>query len=234
MYAKAIFVEGKVVTGRHHGEAFSLLTEDEKNCPSLLSGFWDEKTGRFFSEDREFYTKKMYLVRHSKPSRGYDEDPDPDLSQDGIECALKTARYLKKKDLSYFQGFTSPLKRCLITAEIISRETGISFEVDPIFAELTDNYPLDVVSHAQDFPQFRWPTGNWFRIEKEKPMEFADRLGRAIRELPAESVVVSHCSVIAHMAQVAAGTKCCPIALIPPASITFIDNQDLVHLGMQV
>jgi hypothetical protein len=129
MYAKAIYVDGRIVTGRHHGEAFGMLSDKEKCSDTLLSGFYDESTGRFFYDDQSFYTKSIYLVRHSRPSKGYDEDQDPDLSQEGVEKAHKLATFLMDAGLKDYEGYTSPYLRCLITADIIARMTGIQFTV---------------------------------------------------------------------------------------------------------
>lgn len=233
MYAKAIFVDGRIVTGRHHGEAFGMLSDKEKSSETLLSGFYDEATGRFFYDDQQFYTKDLYLVRHSRPSRDYEENQDPDLSPEGVEKARSLASFLRNMDLSDFEGYTSPFLRCLITADIIACTTGLRFRVDPGLTEpAADDILLE--NHAKHFPHFSWPTGDGFRLEKEDPSSYSTRLKSVVEGLPAQAVVVTHYTPIACLAKLVSGaSEPIPNAL-PMASLTHISNNRIVHFGKQV
>jgi broad specificity phosphatase PhoE len=233
MYAKAIYVDGRIVTGRHHGEAFGMLSDKEKCSDTLLSGFYDESTGRFFYDDQSFYTKSIYLVRHSRPSKGYDEDQDPDLSQEGVEKAHKLATFLMDAGLKDYEGYTSPYLRCLITADIIARMTGIQFTVDPCLTEPAEDDIL-LENHAKDFPQFCWPTSDEFRIEKEDPSSYSSRLKSVAEHLPSQAVVVTHYSPITCLARLVSGAADVVSENLPMASLTYIYNNQIVHFGKQV
>lgn len=230
MYAKAIYVEGRVVTGRHHGEAFGLLSEEEKCSDSLLSGFYDEKTGRFFCDGENFYTKSIYLVRHAKPSKGYDEDHDPDLSPEGLDKAHLLASHLLAEEVSEYTGRTSPYLRCLIMADIISRKTGMAFMVDP---RLVEPAAFDILldNHASEFPQFTWPTGDEFRFESENEPQFMERLEDVARTLEPKSVVVSHHTPIKALAHLATGHGENLPQAVPVASVTYIHDNVINYFG---
>lgn len=232
-YAKAIYVDGKIVTGRHHGEAFGMLSESEKSSSSLLSGFYDEATGRFFCDEQTFYTKDLYLVRHSKPSKSYEEDQDPDLSQEGILKAHALAAFLRSQGLSDFEGYTSPFLRCLITADIISRCTGIRFTVDPSLTEPAEEDTL-LENHAGDFPQFCWPTSDEFRMEKEDSSSYSAKLKNVVEKLPAQAVLVTHYTPIACLARLASGSGDGIPDKLPMASLTHISNNQIVDFGKLV
>jgi phosphohistidine phosphatase SixA len=232
--AKAIYVDGKIVTGRHHGEAFSFLSEAEKNSNTLLSGFWDPQSGRFISDCGEFYTKRIFLIRHSNPACGYDQDIDPPLCEEGVERAWATAHFLNSQNLEEYEGFTSPFRRCLETAHIIAALTGLAFVVDPCLVEPMLETTF-VENHAEDFPSFRWETNRSFRFYNEDPNSYAHRISERGRSFPKKSVAISHCSFIADMAELLSGNDGLAqrrVALAP-ASLTYIDNNEVVHYGKQ-
>lgn len=230
MYAKAIYVDGKIVTGLHHGEAYSRLSDQEKSSETLLSGFYDENTGRFFSDDKSFYTKSIYLVRHSKPSKGYDEDPDPDLSPEGIDKAHSLASHLLDIEIAEYRGYTSPYLRCLITADIIARKTGIRFVVDPTLADAMCHDVL-LGNHASEFPHFEWPTSEEFRFKMEDDYEFWGRLESVAQNLHQNSVVVSHYQPIKTLTRLAAGHGEELPSNVPVASVTYINNNVIKYFA---
>ncbi len=70
--------------------------------------------------------KTLYLLRHAKSSWKYDDlsDIDRPLNKRGKENAPKIGQYLKKKKVNPQIIISSPSKRTLSTAEIISNEIG--------------------------------------------------------------------------------------------------------------
>src|ERR1700761_1225293 len=129
MRRAALFVQGRVIVADSHLLAFETLTLAEQT-EHIVSGFLDENTGEFDSDlpADHFFNKEMYLVRHGEvESQG---EPDPPLSQYGIQEAQRLAQIVVDKKLSDFQFFTSPLLRCLQTAEIFSRTCRRPVKVD--------------------------------------------------------------------------------------------------------
>ncbi len=118
----ALYTAGKVVTGCHHGDAFSKLTEDEKDSP-MRSGFIDPETLKFISDDCEFYLKKILMFRHAEAAG---QDWNCSITQIGRSQAEKAAAFVVC-NFSDYEMFASPYKRCYETAEIISRKvTGLA------------------------------------------------------------------------------------------------------------
>ena len=231
---KALFVGGRVVTGVHHGDAFSKLSENEKNSRELLSGFWDDQTGKFVVPDSfTFFTKKIILVRHSLVQEH--EESDPSLSYEGHNRCCKTARFLvDTEDLTGFVGYTSPMLRCLETAANISRLTGIKFAVDPSFVEAFPT-PIEVPNRRELFPDFRWDSLDSYCLGEETPIQFARRLEQVIKTMPQKAIIISHCTFIANMAELISGNYSLQDTYpsIPAASVTLIDNYKIVYVGKQ-
>ena len=121
--------DGKLVTGRNHGEAFGKLDVSRQDG-EMVSGFLDPQTGRFFTveDDTEFYVKEIIFLRHADvPS---DED-DPEITETGRTQADCAASFLCKHipDIKQFPVFCSPMKRCVQTAEKLNLEVKVSTEV---------------------------------------------------------------------------------------------------------
>jgi broad specificity phosphatase PhoE len=123
MYIAALYTGGKVVTGCNHGEAFGKLTEDEKNSKLLHSGFLDQKSLKFITEDCEFYLKKLIMLRHGD-SVGKWDSPISDLGRNQAKLA---AAFLVTLNLKGYVGLCSPLRRCVETAKVMESVCGIKF-----------------------------------------------------------------------------------------------------------
>ncbi len=115
----ALYTNGRCVTGVNHGDAFTKLTEREKD--DCTSGFYDQSTGRFVSEDAgAFYVKRVILVRHG-------EYETPCLTKLGLTQARNTALFLSQLDLNGYTFLSSPYRRCQQTAAVIAGFTGHPF-----------------------------------------------------------------------------------------------------------
>ena len=154
MSRAALYVHGRIVTGLHHGEAYSKLTAQER-CENICSGEYDEEHQKFIAEDRkEFYHKKIILVRHAQAENDH-------ITDYGITQVRRAALFLEAfVNLSEYKGFTSPASRCQETAAEFKKELGIQFEVTEQLAEkntslevlknLLENLPIKsfLVSHC--------------------------------------------------------------------------------------
>lgn len=131
-YIAALFANGKVVTGITHGDAYTKLAPDEQN--SCTSGFLDQTTGRFVTEDENTMCicKKMVFIRHA-------EYNTPFLTCNGLHQAKRTAEFLSTLDLSEFVAFSSPYRRCQQTSAIIGAFTDIRFNTEPALGEQHEN-----------------------------------------------------------------------------------------------
>lgn len=75
----------------------------------------------------------IYLVRHgnySNPDNIYPFFLPVVLSQDGIEQIQRVGEWLKKESIRGIPIYSSPIKRCVQTAEIISKAVDSSITMD--------------------------------------------------------------------------------------------------------
>jgi phosphohistidine phosphatase SixA len=208
MALKAVYANGKVVTGRTHGEAFNKLPDEEKLGNDFVIGDWCDLTGKFVGDDGFFFTKKVLMIRHGQPACSYMEDEDPPLSREGEIQVEKLGLYLSAgfEFDQRWEGFaiiSSPLRRCIQTMEILQKVLGLPSKVD---SDLVDSF------------------------EKETPEALCDRIMGLMERLPQNSILISHCNFIQHVAECIDANH--PgFAGIPPASMTLIDHKDVVYLG---
>lgn len=238
MMRTALYIGGRVVIGDSHLDAYHKLTEAERlDDEHLVSGFYDPETNEFVAdmEKDHFYTKEMYLVRHATPCRS---DGDPDLSDEGIEQIRAVAQEMSAYNFDGFTGISSPMLRCLRTSAILSEYLHIEFCVlpeiiePPILSEQED--VVRVHSRADQFPDFKWPNSCEWHVSDESYHEFLDRVKNTLRHLPSKSIVVSHTGYIFSVVRAALCPQKAEMLAaegLPPASVTYINNQNIKRLG---
>ena len=229
MRRAALFVHGRIVVGVTHGDAFGQLTENEQSAEVMISGFFDSETLEFETEKEEehFYDKEICLVRHADPLDQM--DPDTDISPEGIERTKQVANFLAENLDKDFVGITSPLLRCLKTAQIIQRITNIVFEVDP---RVMETPPIDfhLINHHEKFPLFKWPTSLDWDLTPEPPDVFLQRTKSALLNLPHHSIIVTHLGTICNISRLALCEQKAQKVIgngLLPASVTHIKQQDV-------
>jgi len=234
MRRAALYVHGRIVIADSHLDAFQTLTIEERR-EYIVSGFIDDETGEFDSDlaRDHFYNKEIYLVRHGHVEA--QDDPDPEITEIGVEQAECVAEELVGTDLSGFTCRTSPLLRCLQTAQVFSRICGLKFEVDLSLME-TPNFLLPhqtfrMKNRYGDFPEFHWPTKHDWLVPYESPEGFGIRIRNVLQDLPNHSILISHFGVITNMAGMALCDEKAIECGVPTASLTHIDNQEVKCLG---
>tara|TARA_Y100000034_G_scaffold101414_1_gene125720 strand:- start:927 stop:1553 length:627 start_codon:yes stop_codon:yes gene_type:complete len=205
-YLKALYLNGKIVTGATHGHAFAELTDEEKaNVENIVSGFFDKESGRFVDPDHdlEFYTKSIILIRHGNVSP-FTDSFDPDLSEEGVDEVKRITYFLQKRvNLQNTLAYVSPYLRCRHTAQIIADHTRIRFKICQ-----------DIREESQDTHS-----------------DFFTRLKRTLDSLPDKSLLISHSDVIEVITKLATGIE--NDEAIPTASVTLISKRQAVCLGFK-
>lgn len=165
--------DGKVATGRHHGDAFSKLSVQEQEG-KLTSGFLNPKTGKFITnDDSQFYLKKIILIRHAMPGEG----DDPGLSDIGRSQCKRVADFLMARfHLPDYEAFSSPVRRCRETMQEIFGGMDLKLNVGALFSKRHDDEPV---------------------------CEFLQRIRHVLDILPEKSIIISHCDFIVDVSQVA-------------------------------
>lgn len=118
----ALYSQGKLVIGSNHGEAFSKLTDAEKEA-DICSGFVDPEKLKFISDDKHFYLKKILLIRHAD-SVGLIDSPITDLGKNQAVLVAKAIGFFEN-----YKGFCSPIRRCVETANVLSLHSRITFTI---------------------------------------------------------------------------------------------------------
>ena len=134
---------------------------------------------------------ELLLIRHgeSEGNIGRSSDPDCSLSELGLEQAQKLAHRLSRYDLGDFVALTSPYRRAVQTAEILSPAIGLPFVVEDSIREWGEVC-----------------TVNGTLYQKESTEELILRLSKFLHHIHGKKlVVVSHASPIAILSQLAWG-----------------------------
>lgn len=168
----AILTDGKIVTGPNHGDAFSKLTEKEKNG-NLKSGFLDCKKLKFVTdEDQVIYLKEIIILRHAESPTNQENGPLTELGRKQAEIA---AKFLATMQLQGFLGFCSPYNRCTETSTIIGENCPVSF------------------SPCTDLSK---------RTCQENDNDFCNRLIQVLDFIPEKSILVTHTDFIQNVIRI--------------------------------
>lgn len=85
----------------------------------------------------------IYLIRHAAADRtsptSYHTLPGPSLTTEGAEQAQATARLLGRAGIE--RVVSSPMRRCVMTAEPICRVAGVPLETDADLGEIQPDEP---------------------------------------------------------------------------------------------
>lgn len=234
MKRPALYINGRVVEGSSHVNAFEQLSHDEQLEDSISSGTFDTETGEFdgYIEEEHFYRKEILLMRHaSVASNGL----DPGISQAGVDQVLAVMPYLRQLDLSQFSCKCSPMLRCLETANVIQSCVDVKFCVDPSLAEpppsLEENEDYYVPARQSGFPQYLWPDVAGWLIHQFTTNEFLSHVTEVLRLLPKKSILISHSGFVIRMVRLALCETTMLKNGIPTASLTHIENREVRCLG---
>lgn len=200
----ALFTNGKLVTGYNHGDAYSKLSDQEKNT-NISSGFYDEKTLKFISDQDEFYFKEIILIRHGEC---YSQDFNAEISEKGRSQAQKTATFLFNYGVNDFNCLCSPFSRCYETAEIISKICKIKIKKDL-------NLSLKTIEETEN--------------------QFLQRIHGVLDILPQKTILISHCDFIKKMIQMTTGITENQIPqIISNCTITYINNHKPIWICKEI
>ncbi len=156
-------------------------------------------------EKLEFFKKEVvsiYLIRHPEVENAYlkvfNGSVDVDLSKYGLKQAAMLSEFFKNKDIKKI--YSSPLKRCYKTAEIIKEATKAELIVDHrlkerkfgIFESLSweqilKQYPTEASNFLKDPFNFRIKNGESFFDVYVRAKSFLEEL-----DLTENILIVAH------------------------------------------
>lgn len=188
---------------------------------------------------------KWYFVRHgqSQYNAGLTTAFNSEMTQKGIDQATRAAMTLRDdiKNPGDFVGIVSPYTRCLQTALIISKYTGIKFKVDHRPGESPEEIHRNgaqIFSGPHAFPDFDWSkfgdrywpvvdyTGESETTYKERIVDFL----KALKD-DQNYVVVSHMTPTVHMLRELCFEGKREDLTIGNCSISLVEDRKPVYIG---
>lgn len=164
--------------------------------------------------------KKIYLIRHGEPDTGYKQEKvclgrkDVPLTEAGEQAIERLCGFFlrEEKREAYRENisviWSSPLKRCLKTAEILLSGTGLPVSIETVeqlteihtgiwdglpFREIKASYPEDFRQRGEQIGRWRIPGGETFLEAGER---FLNCLESLLPQMEGDAVVVAHAGVI--------------------------------------
>ena len=89
---------------------------------------------------------RLYLVRHGKPLKRWEEHPDPGLDEEGAAQAQAGAEEIARRTKKPLAIWSSPMRRCRETAGFLGRLWGHHLSIVPAMTEI----PSPVANNTQD------------------------------------------------------------------------------------
>jgi broad specificity phosphatase PhoE len=181
------------------------------------------------------------FVRHgeSRYNAGLTEDLNSPLTPTGVHQAEATGRFLREHldHIGSFAGHTSPYLRCLQTAGIIARHTGIKFSVqeDPREVMIEHDRCEVVASHL--YPAYDWGSFTGALYLQESAEEFVARIARYVAACNDERLlVVSHGSPITALREIALGRSHVPNLekYVANCGLTYLRGSETLWVGKTV
>lgn len=240
-YAAAVFANGHIGVGCHHGDAYSNLSYKDRLVQDLVSGHVNED-GSFTSE-LPHLDKNIILIRHAESYHNakLSEDLDTDLTERGKEQAEELSLFILKMGLKGYQGFVSPLLRTLETARQVERVTGLSFMVSELISEhscLYNDSGVRIPCRYKSYDEFYWgelASSEELFYKREENIDFIKRMIIFFNKLPHNSLIVTHGNCVMTLIEVAMGLTVSEVPEwkegIANASISLLRNGTLVWMS---
>ncbi len=176
---------------------------------------------------------KLYLVRHGEAAASWGQDPDPGLSDTGLEQARRVARALLPALPGDSALLSSPLARARQTSEPLADELQSVVSIDPVFREIPAPVPL---SERQGWLQ-RFMTQHWHEQSAEL-LNWRSAVLERLVQMQGPTVIFTHFLVINAVVGSVTGraeTLCCWPANGSITELTLESGQlSLTSLGEQM
>lgn len=182
---------------------------------------------------------KLFLIRHGQTKWrkiGFLSYTDLDLTRKGISQAKKVASKLKKEKVGKI--YSSPLKRCKQTAQIVGKSLGLKVCVAPQLREVNfgifeglslkeaeKKYPELFRVRQKDKWNFRIPSGESYKNAAERVLKFLKKL---LDKRSDNIVLVTHVTIIKILLKLFSNLSMEKIDQIcfPPTSLTILERKN--------
>ena len=170
---------------------------------------------------------RLFLIRHGRPAAPWGQPAsDPGLSELGREQARAAAAVLA--EAGRLRALSSPMLRCLETAEPYVALTGCSLGVEPAVSEIKAPAGIEDRAHWLQ-ERFPWRASNpirtWDGLEPALRL-WRDEVVAAARAIGEDTAVFSHFIVINVLTGAAMGSDRTIVCRPDHASITEIEVEE--------
>ena len=179
---------------------------------------------------------RLFLIRHGEPEAAWGGAvDDPGLSQAGREQARGTARRLVS--MGAFDIVSSPMKRCLETAQFYAEHVGAKHVVEPRVSEVVA--PAGVTDRRAWLREtFPWDAGGprrqWRDVDPAL-LAWRESVLSCVLQFERDTAIFSHFIAINALASVATGSQDTIVCAPGYASVTEFERRDgslvLVRFG---
>ena len=128
----------------------------------------------------------IFLIRHGEAAAHWGAHPDPGLSARGHDQAIAVATQLSAEQ-KVEQMYSSPMQRCVETAQPLADLTGLEAQIEPAVTEIPT--PSEVSDRRQWLSTLM--AGNWADAPS-LVQDWRTELCRRVENLPDHSAVFTH------------------------------------------
>ena len=182
---------------------------------------------------------KLFLIRHGQTNWrkiGFLSYTDLELTKKGISQAKKIARKLKKEKIDKI--YSSPLKRCSRTAQIIGKCLDLKIHIVPQLREVNfgilerlslkeaeKKYPELFLARQKDKWNFRIPSGESYKDAAKRVLNFLKKLSDMKHQ---NIVLVTHVTIIKILLKYFSNLSMEKIdqTRFPPTSLTIFEKKN--------
>jgi len=182
---------------------------------------------------------KLFLIRHGQTNWrkiGFLSYTDLELTKKGISQAKKIARKLKKEKIDKI--YSSPLKRCSRTAQIIGKYLDLKIHIVPQLREVNfgilerlslkeaeKKYPELFLARQKDKWNFRIPSGESYKDAAKRVLNFLKKLSDMKHQ---NIVLVTHVTIIKILLKYFSNLSMEKIdqTRFPPTSLTIFEKKN--------
>lgn len=174
------------------------------------------------------------MVRHGNTT--YDDKVDgtlnPPLDEDGVNRIKRTVAFIDRSKIRPSRIVSSPLQRCLMVAEMISRgnikvttnNACLPWNLGDIEGK-TNKLANITIEHLMDYPDLKAPHGESYRTFYLRWSEFLERLMEYVESTGQDVLVTTHSRNINALQEIIGGNPIGDVEqLTPEASVTLLAN----------
>lgn len=144
----------------------------------------------------------LYLVRHGQAAAGWDVDPDPGLSEQGVQQALDVRDCFAAQ--APVELVSSPLRRAVQTAGPLAQAWQSTLHIDPVFREIPAPQGISMQDRIGWLLSIR--DQDWGQASDEL-WRWRDAIQARLQQIEQPAIIFTHFMVMNLVAGIATGCE---------------------------